>query len=231
VGLALYVYLRNRSQDFLTSPLRLAIVAIAVAGAAVGAKLLFVLENLPLTAHNLNDPTYLLGGKSIVGALSGGLIVVELMKRYIGIKQSTGDLFALPLAAGIAIGRIGCFLSGLSDNTYGTPTALPWGVDFGDKVTRHPAQLYEVIFVLSLIPALVWVNRRIYTSPRFRSGDVFKFFMVGYMFFRLFCDWIKPYPRVFLGLGVIQWVCLLVLFYYSNDVRRWFTHSPTTEFQ
>jgi len=38
------------------------------------------------------------------------------------------------LAIGVAIGRIGCYLAGLDDFTYGTPTALPWGHDFGDGV-------------------------------------------------------------------------------------------------
>ncbi len=78
-----------------------------------------------------------MGGKTIVGALIFGLISVELMKRYIGVRQSTGDLYAIPLALGIAIGRIGCFLTGLSDNTYGTPTTLPWAINFGDGIPRR----------------------------------------------------------------------------------------------
>ena len=61
----------------------------------------------------------------------------------VGITHSTGAYFAPSLAIGIAIGRIGCFLSGLEDYTYGTPTTLPWGYDFGDGVLRHPVQLYE----------------------------------------------------------------------------------------
>ena len=103
-----------------------------MAGAAFGSKLLFLLEDPRLTWHNLHDPAYLMGGKTIVGALVFGLISVELIKRYIGLRQSTGDLYAIPLALGIAIGRIGCFLTGLADNTYGTPTTLPWAINFGD---------------------------------------------------------------------------------------------------
>jgi prolipoprotein diacylglyceryltransferase len=53
------------------------------------------------------------------------------------------------------VGRIGCFLTGLADNTYGTPTGLPWGVDFGDRIHRHPTQLYEIAFLMILIP-LLW---------------------------------------------------------------------------
>ena len=45
----------------------------------------------------------------------------------------------------------------------------------------------------------------------FLPGDVFKFFMVAYLSFRLLCDFIKPYPRIFLGLGGIQWACVVVL--------------------
>ncbi len=48
------------------------------------------------------------------------------MKRIAGIRSRTGDLFAVPLCVGIAIGRIGCFLAGLADDTYGKPTSLPW---------------------------------------------------------------------------------------------------------
>ena len=35
------------------------------------------------------------------------------------------------LAAGV--GRIGCFLSGLPDGTYGLPSSLPWAIDLGDE--------------------------------------------------------------------------------------------------
>ena len=226
VALVLYLFLRQRSKDFLPAPLRLVIVATATTGAAIGAKLLFLFEDPKLTLRHLHDPVYLLGGKTIVGALVGGLIVVELMKRYIRIQQSTGDLFAIPLALGIAIGRIGCFLTGLSDNTYGIATTLSWGVDFGDGVRRHPTQLYEIVFLLALIVLLYWTTRQLPVNTRFQPGDVFKLFMVGYMGFRFLCDFIKPYPQVLLGLGTIQCVCLLVLLYYANDVRRWIRPKP-----
>ncbi len=50
-----------------------------------------------------------------MGGLAGGLIAVELVKKRFGVTAGTGDLFAIPLAVGIAIGRIGCFLTGLPD--------------------------------------------------------------------------------------------------------------------
>ncbi len=202
-------------------------IAAAVAGAALGSKLLFWLEDPSLTAQNLRNPAYLIGGKTIVSALVFGLITVELIKRYIGLRQSTGDLYAIPLALGIAIGRIGCFLTGLADNTYGTPTTLPWAVNFGDGIPRHPTQLYEITFLLALVPILYKILA-LTPSHRFLPGDTFKFFMVAYLSFRLLCDFIKPYPRIFLGLGGIQWACLLTLLYYSRDILRWVRSAPAS---
>ena len=54
-----------------------------------------------------------------MGGLFGGLLGVELAKKIIGEKQSSGDLFVFPIILGIFIGRIGCFLSGINEFTYG----------------------------------------------------------------------------------------------------------------
>ena len=91
----------------------------------------------------------------------------------------------------MAIGRVGCFLTGLSDRTYGIATTLPWGVDFGDGIVRHPTQLYEVGVLLVLIVWLRWQSRH---APR--EGDLFKIFMVAYFSFRLLVDFITPEFRV-----------------------------------
>lgn len=223
---AAYFCLRMRFKDRLDIPLRWAVVACAIVGAAFGARILYWFEDPQLTLDNLNNLAYLLGGKTIVGALIGGLVAVEGAKRYIGIQQSTGDLFAIPLAIGIAVGRIGCFLTGLSDNTYGLPTSLPWGIDFGDGIKRHPTQLYECIFLFGLVPVLYRVLGQIdcrRPDKRFRSGDGFRIFMIAYLGFRLICDSIKPYIHVAFGLCSIQLACLLMLAYYSKDVLRWFS--------
>lgn len=227
LAIAAYLLLRHRFGDSLSTPLRWVVVTAAVAGGAIGSKLLFLLEDPQLTLQNIHNPTYLMGGKTIVGALALGLLVVESMKRYVGILPPTGDLYAIPLALGIAIGRIGCFLTGLADNTYGTPTTLPWGVNFGDGVRRHPTQLYEAAFLLLLLPILYMILRSLADGANekhasvFLPGDAFKIFMVAYLSLRLLCDFIKPYVRIFLGLGAIQWACLLVLLYYSSDIARW----------
>src|SRR5579862_4305073 len=112
VGFRCYLLLRKRRGDPLPYEMRWWVIAAAAAGAAIGSKLLYWFEDPHLTLVNWHNPAYLLGGKTIVGALIGGLIAVEWTKHQLGITQRTGDLFALPLTVGSAIGRVGCFLTG-----------------------------------------------------------------------------------------------------------------------
>ncbi|MGB7281929.1 MAG: prolipoprotein diacylglyceryl transferase family protein [Candidatus Acidiferrum sp.] len=215
-GFYVYLRLRRRAGDELDDANRWWIIAAAAMGAVAGSRVLYWFEDPRLTLAHWNDPAYLLGGKTIVGAMAGGLFAVELAKKLMGIRRPTGDLFALPLCVGIAIGRIGCFLTGPEDHTSGVATSLPWGVNFGDGVARHPTQLYEVVFVLTL-GVFLWRKMR---RP-FPAGDVFKIFMVAYFTFRILCDFLKPDVRIFWGMSSIQWVCLLMLFYYAPDIARW----------
>ncbi|MGC2830487.1 MAG: prolipoprotein diacylglyceryl transferase family protein [Candidatus Acidiferrum sp.] len=215
VALRVYLSLRRRWGDPLSEDARWWVVAAAAAGAAVGSKILFWFEDPQFTLTHWRDLAYLIGGKTIVGGLIGGLAAVEWTKRRLNITPSTGDLFALPLVIGLAIGRIGCFLTGLDDHTFGIHTTLPWGVDFGDG-PRHPTQLYEIAFVL-ILGAFLW---HLLIHPH-REGDLFKGFMVGYFGWRIAVDFLKPDVRVFLRLSSIQWACMAMLVYYANDILRW----------
>lgn len=85
---------------------------------------------------------------------------MELTKRWVGWKHSTGDDFVYPLILGMGLGRIGCFLTGLDDHTYGTATSWVTGVDFGDGVLRHPTQLYEIVFLIVLALLLIPLYRQ-----------------------------------------------------------------------
>lgn len=214
-GFLLYRRLRAASGDAIPEGTRWTVIAAAVAGAAIGARLLNALTAPPQDLLHWHAIAPYLAGKTIVGALIGGLIAVELTKRIVGERHATGDLFAAPLALGIAIGRIGCFFEGLPDQTYGIATKLPWGIDFGDGIRRHPTQLYESFFALLLLAFLL----RMLRLPH-REGDVFKAFMVAYMAWRLAVDFLKPDPP-WLGLTGIQWACLCMLLYYSPDISRW----------
>ena len=214
--LAFWLYSRQRrlTGDVVAARTRVWVIAAAAGGGLIGSRLLYLLENPARTAANWSDASFLVGGKTIVGGLIGGLIAVEWMKRRLGVTAATGDLMTLPLIVGIAIGRLGCFLSGLDDRSYGTPTGLPWAVDFGDGVPRHPTQLYEIVFLAALGAALVRLRLR-----HQELGDQFKAFMVGYMAWRFAIDFLKPGVTI-AGLSVIQWACLAMLGYYAPHLQR-----------
>jgi phosphatidylglycerol---prolipoprotein diacylglyceryl transferase len=213
-SVAFFWFRRSRARfgDVVDERTRWWVIGAAAVGGIVGSRLLAFLENpVPLMQ---GDAVSGFGGKTIVGGLIGGLVAVEWMKRRRGVAVPTGDLLVLPLVAGMAIGRIGCFLSGLADGSHGIETRLPWGVDFGDGISRHPTQLYEGGFLLGLGFLLAAVTHRISVV-----GDLFKLFMLSYMTFRFGLDFIKPAPRIG-GISVIQWACLAVIAYYAPHAPR-----------
>jgi phosphatidylglycerol---prolipoprotein diacylglyceryl transferase len=175
-------------------------------GAWAGSKLLAWLESPHLyLAALVRDPRELLGGKTIVGGLLGGWAGIEIAKCRLGITHSTGDAFVWPLAVGNAIGRLGCFFTGLSDRTYGLATTLPWGVDFGDGIVRHPTQIYESLYVLALATALTLTTRH----RDLPAGARFRLYFAGYCLFRFLIEFIKPRETPLLGLSAIQFASLL----------------------
>ena len=213
----------HQPQAAISASDRLSVSVGALAGALIGAKLLVLLQHVNLLQQDWQSFLLLaLQGKTIVGALLGGLIGVELTKKMIGLRRSTGDSFVFSVIVGMMIGRVGCFLTGLSDRTYGVATALPWGIDFGDGISRHPTQLYEIGFLFGLLILLRYLQKKGCLTQKLplREGDLFKLFMVAYLSFRLAIDFIKPAFKPVLGLSAIQIAALCGLFYYRKSLLK-----------
>jgi phosphatidylglycerol:prolipoprotein diacylglycerol transferase len=189
----------------------------ALLGAGIGNKLVFWLERVDLWSTMIGSPHAWFMGQSMVGGLLGGLLGVELAKKLTKQTHSTGDRFVYPILLALCIGRIGCFLAGLTDGTSGKATGLPWGVDFGDGVSRHPTQLYEIIFA-----GVLWfVLARAAHPLRRVPGLQFKVMLSAYLLWRLIVDCLKPVPfEWFWGLSGIQVVCLVGLVLYLPYVWR-----------
>lgn len=175
-------------------------VIVGIAGGAMaGAKLLAWLEAWPVFAAHFDEMGIWLGGKTIVGGLLGGWIGVEIAKKCIGLKQSTGDALVFAVIAGIAIGRVGCFLTGVSDSTCGVASNVAWGIDFGDGIGRHPTQLYEIAWLV-MIGTGLWRLRQ----AKLPEGTLFRVFMAAYLLFRFAVEYIKPREFQVSGLSPIQ---------------------------
>jgi phosphatidylglycerol:prolipoprotein diacylglycerol transferase len=206
-GFQLYVALRRRAAregTALAAEPTLWLIVGCVIGALVGSKILAWAESFHEYWPHRADPRAWLGGKTIVGGLLGGWIGVEIVKKRLGIGRSTGDLFVFPLIVGMSIGRVGCFLTGLDDHTHGVATSLPWGVDFGDGVRRHPTQLYDIVFLMLLATILLLRARR-----PWQNGRMFRWFMLLYLGWRFAVEFIKPRDVVLMGLSAIQIASLI----------------------
>jgi prolipoprotein diacylglyceryltransferase len=211
VGFAVYLARRRRLGDHVADDSRWSIVTAAAIGAVVGSRVLSWADELSAGTPQLAQLAQFLASKTAVGGLLGGWIAVEIEKRRIGVVERTGDLFAVPLAVGFAIGRIGCFLSGLPDGTYGTATTLPWGLDLGDGILRHPTALYETAFMIALAVPLARAESVV------KRGVLFQIFVFAYLTFRLAIDAIKPGTALALHLTAIQWACLVGLAYQARS--------------
>jgi phosphatidylglycerol---prolipoprotein diacylglyceryl transferase len=177
----------------------------ALIGGALGAKLpVWLLHGREIVLTR--DVTAVLSGRTIVGGLVGGTLAVIFARRRLGIREPMGNLFAPAVAAAIGIGRIGCFLRGCC---YGKAAALPWSVDFGDHVPRHPTQLYEALFAFGLFGWLTSASRR---DPE--PGILFRSFMLAYFSFRFLVEFFRSEPPAFAGLTLAQWVSIGVLIWY-----------------
>ncbi|WDF54842.1 prolipoprotein diacylglyceryl transferase [Mucilaginibacter sp. KACC 22063] len=212
IGYRFYVYLRHKKQDIISDQHRMIIFIGAAIGAFLGSHILGVLER-PDKFSEMNI-VYFMGNTTIVGGLLGGLVGVEATKKIIGVNTSSGDLMVYPICLSMIIGRLGCFFAGLPDGTYGTPSSLPWAINFGDGVRRHPTNLYEILFWAILWIALLITERK----HNFADGSKFKVLMVSYLLFR-FCDeFIKPDYFFSFGLSSIQLACIAGLIYYSSFI-------------
>lgn len=172
----------------------------AFCGAMIGAKLPYLL----LDPEGLvSGRAWFDNGKTILFGLVGGYFGVELAKAILEVKVKTGDSFAVPVAAAVAVGRLACFVGGCC---FGKPTGLPWGVVFHDGIPRHPTQLYEAAFHASAAGFLAWAGHR----GLFRFQRI-KLYLIAYLIYRFFTEFLRPEPIVALGLTAYQWGALALL--------------------
>jgi prolipoprotein diacylglyceryltransferase len=186
------------------------------------------------------------GGRTLLGGLAGAWLGVVATKRLIGYRRHTGDLLAPGVAAGIAIGRIGCFLT----ERPGTPTTLPWGVHVPPEAAAryrdceacatgaamHPSFLYESAF---LALAAWWLFRLERKDKRpaawMQEGDTFKVFIAAYAVFRLVVEAVRGNPVMAFGLSGSQLMVIpAIVALAAWFVRGWrasrvsaLAHSPT----
>lgn len=214
IGFRYYLFLRKKAGDRISAESRMWIITGAIFGALIGSRLVGGFENWPALQNAPNTFFYFYTNKTVLGGLFGGTLGVELIKKLIGEKQKSGDLFVFPILLAIIVGRIGCFTMGIYEETYGLPTNMPFGMNLGDGIARHPVALYEIFFLMLLWCALWFIKNKYKLQP----GGLFKIMMIAYFLFRFMLDYIKPKYDYFFGLSAIQITSLLGLLYYFKYI-------------
>ncbi len=198
---------------------RLALFLGAIIGSTFFAKLPYAVSDWPSL---VDGSAWLKDGRTITWGLAGGYLGVEVAKLVAGVRHKTGDAFAAPVAASIAIGRLGCFHAGCC---FGRPTDLPWAVRFADGLPRHPTQLYEAAFHGVAAVLLLLAARK----GLFRT-QLIKLYLMSYMVWRVATELLRPEPRVLWGLTFYQVSSLVFLMVFALlfvvDARKARTVAP-----
>lgn len=186
----------------------------SMAGGIVGAKLLYVFENVPLSdilSHPLEN-LLSRGGLTFYGGFFGAIALVWLIAWRNRLSMwVVCDLAAPALALAYAIGRVGCFLVG---DDYGVPSNLPWAMPFPKglpptTVPVHPTQLYEII-IMSIVFVFIWKIRKL-DRP---AGWLFSIYLILAGLERFFIEFLRsttPSPIPGLSLAQVMAVVIIII--------------------
>jgi prolipoprotein diacylglyceryl transferase len=187
----------------------------ALVGAAITSRIGATITYLATTPEPTPSGLLVEAGRSLLGGLFGAYAGVEITKRLVGVSQSTGDLFAPGVALGLAVGRIGCFLT----EQLGTPSDVPWAMTMNETGVRrgllcldcgqcptcnpstsfHPSFVYEMAFHW-LAFLVLWRKRN---DPAWR-GKLLSRYLVAYGVFRFFVEFVRGNVEFLFGLSGSQ---------------------------
>jgi phosphatidylglycerol---prolipoprotein diacylglyceryl transferase len=160
-----------------------------IVAALVGARVCYLLFFPQLFFSNPVGVLFNQGGLVWYGGMVGvvGMLMVYTRWRKINFWK-LGDIITPPAALGLAIGRVGCVLSGCC---YGSHCDLPWAIRYPTShltsgLPVHPVQLYETLCLLVLIAVMQWIEKR---GKYF--GPVTCMFFIGYGLIRFSLEYIR----------------------------------------
>ncbi|MBE3577546.1 MAG: prolipoprotein diacylglyceryl transferase [Limnochordales bacterium] len=185
---------------------------LVVPAGLIGARLAFVLQNLP---YYLVEPTEILrtwqGGLSMHGAVLAALVVFIVYARLKGLSfASITDIAAPATLVGQAIGRWGNFFN---QEVYGYPTDVPWKMyvrpenrppDMQQIAYYHPAFLYESLWNMASALVVLWFIHQ----PHARRGDGLWLYFLLYSIGRFWVEFFRIGVPYWAGLTLAQLVSL-----------------------
>lgn len=177
-----------------------------IAGAVIGGRLGYVLFYNPtyFVAHPLDIFKLWQGGMASHGGFIGAALALWLGARQYRVPwRQLADVVVVPVALGLAFGRLGNFIN---QELYGTVTTLPWGIVIpGVDGLRHPTQLYAIAKDMFIAAICYWHLKKPHTHP----GQTTGLFLILYSILRFLIEFIRvqDYPLIF-SLSRGQWLTI-----------------------
>lgn len=180
-----------------------------VAVGLIGARLLYVWENYRLFENGQWLRVFALteGGISqwggLFGAIAGALVWARMNRFSFWKILDAGGAGAM---IGLAIGRIGDVING---EHHGTPTTLPWGVEYVNPNTLgdpgkvvHPEVAYELALCLAILALLLPFHQRL--KQRVPDGVLGLTYLGVYAAGRFFLSYYRADMQIVFGLRQAQ---------------------------
>jgi phosphatidylglycerol:prolipoprotein diacylglycerol transferase len=185
IALSLFTWRKTTPRD----PRLITIYIAALAGAFLGAKIIYLLAEGWLHWDDPNRWPILATGKSILGALLGGYAAVEFAKYILRYPFVTGDWFATIVPFSIVVGRIGCHLHGCC---LGIRCAPAWYTLTDIQGThRWPAVPLEILFNLTAAATLLTLRHK-----KILPGQHFHLYLMAYGLFRFAHEFMRDTPPI-----------------------------------
>lgn len=173
-----------------------------IIGSVIGARIVFLLENPWAVSGPLDIISVWNGGLAFHGGLFGGILAfLAYVKRKKISLWKYADAIAPAIAVGHAIGRIGCFATGLH---IGRETSVPWAVMYEGKL-RHATPLYEFLGLIGIFAFLLWLGNR--KMSKSLEGIVFAAYVASYSLLRFAVEFYREDPTYY-GLTIAQYLAI-----------------------
>ncbi len=187
------------------NPRLLLIYAGGIVGGLVGARITFLAAEGWLYLGGENSTDSLTRGKTVLGALLGGYLAVELVKKLVKYRQPTGDFFATIVPLGLIVARIGCLAQGCC---LGKPCSEDAWMRLVDRngIARWPAVPVEIAFNLLCLVVLHTLRKE-----KAFPDQHFHLYLIAYGTFRFFHEFQRDTPAVVGWMTGYQVAAILVL--------------------
>ncbi len=177
---------------------------ITLLGAVFGAKVSVLIGDHNWPWVPVEDwHSVLWSGRSITGALIFGFLFAEIAKPIMHYHMPPNDRFAALLPFTIAIGRVGCLLSGCCA---GLPCDKWFCLPGADGISRYPTQLIEIVFQLAT--GLTFV---VMVKKGWLFGRLFSLYLMLYGSFRFLTEFIRDTPKFHGAFSGYQFLSLVMI--------------------